>query len=523
MLRRTTVSLLVLVAAALSVVLVGCGASASSDGVDPAAAAPRDALFYAEVTLRPTGDVRQGALDAAAKLLHADDPAARIRTLLQQAFAKADPPVDYRRDIDPWLGDRAGLWVGEPASAGAEPLVGASIAVRDAELAQKKIEELQARDGQKPVKRSANGEDYEVYPDDDVAVAFRDEDMLVGTEPSVKRMLALGDDGGLSRSDAYTRALEPLERKRLGTLYLDTNRLFDLARRMNPGAAQSFGALQPLVAAGALKPVAASLQADGDRLLVEGATAAPRDAARQLGAFGGGAARLLDDLPASSWGAYAIPQAGRSLRIAFRQAAGAFGGAAVVERLRAQLGLDLERDVFSWMGDLGLFVRGTRVSAVDGAVVFGVTDERRAASAFGKFVGLARTRGGLDPKPLRVRGADSAFDLGVEDTPKPVVLARSHDRMVLAFGTEAAAQGLAPDRPLKDGEGYADARDALGGDMDPAMFVLMPAIVSLVDSAGNPSLDWARARPYLDALGAIAIGAKQDGDVLRMRFAAGLG
>ncbi len=523
MLRRAPAPLLALVALLAAVVVAGCGSSAASGGPDLTAAVPRDALVYVEATLRPQGGARDGALAAAGKVLHTDDPSGRIRELLQQAFAQADPPVDYAKDIDPWLGDRVGLWVGVPASASADPSVGAIVAVRDSELARTKIEALEAKDGKKPVKRSVDGNDYEVFSGDDIAVAFRDDELLLGQEAAVRRMLTLPGDGGLDGSDTYRNATADLDANRLATYFLDTNRFLDLAAKSDPQAAQQIGPLRSLIGADAVKPVAGSFSANDTRMSVESVAPAGGGVLQKLGGLtgSGAAAPLLKELPASSWAAFAVPEAGKTLQAVFQQLAGALGGAAVTGQLRQQLGLDLQQDVFSWMGDVGVFARGTSVSAVDGGLVIKITDEARAATAFGKFVGLARTRGGLNSRPVDVSGADAAFDLGLPNEPKPVVLARGKGRMVLAYGTDAAAQALQPDQPLEQGDSYAQAKTALGDGLEPSLLVSMPAIVSLVDSSGSADASWQKAKLYLDALGMIATGTKKEGDKLRSRFVVG--
>lgn len=522
MLRRSAAPLLLLAALLTAVVAAGCGSSAASGGVDLEAAVPRDALMYVEATLRPQGDARDGALAAAGKVLRTDDPSGRVRELLQQELAHSKPPADFAKDIDPWLGDRAALWVGAPGRPGGAPVVGAVVAVRDASLARTKIEALASKDGKKLVKRSVDGNDYEALTGDDTAVAFRGGELLVGQDAAVRRMLTLPPDGGLNRSDAYRNATEDLAANRLATLFVDTGRFVELAAQHDPQAAR-LGPLRSLLGAAAFKPVAASFSADGTRMSVESVMAAGGGVLGRLGnpTGSGVAAPLLRALPGSSWAALAVPNAGRSLQGVFGQLAGAFGGAAVEGQVRRQFGLDLQQDVFSWMGDLGLFARGSSVSIVDGGLVINVTDERRAATAFGKFVGLARTRGGLDSRPVRVRGADAAFDLGIPHAPKPVVLARGNGRMALAYGTEAAAQALRPDQPLERAAGYAQAKQALGDGLDPSLLISMPAIVSLVGSPGSADAGWRKAKPYLDTLGMIATGTKKEGDKLRSRFVVG--
>ena len=97
--------------------------------------------------------------------------------------------------------------------------------------------------------------------------------------------------------------------------------------------------------------------------------------------------------------------------------------------------------------------------------------------------------------------------------------ARGGDRMVLAFGVDAAAEGIRPDRPLEQGASYAKAAVALGNGFTPSMLFSFPPIVSLVDASGDTSRGWSQARQYLQNLAVLALGTKVDGDTARSRFA----
>ena len=101
-------------------------------------------------------------------------------------------------------------------------------------------------------------------------------------------------------------------------------------------------------------------------------------------AEGSGAA----ELPADSWIAIAQPDLGQTIEGYVDVVAETLGGRDVIEeQLRSSTGLDLEEDVLSWMGDWSLFVRGTSVDELNGAVVVETSDEE----ASGRFIdGIAR-------------------------------------------------------------------------------------------------------------------------------------
>jgi hypothetical protein len=154
--------------------------------------------------------------------------------------------------------------------------------------------------------------------------------------------------------------------------------------------------------------------------------------------------------------------------------------------------------------------------------VISVTDSERAAAAFGKLVGLLRTRGGVDARPVQVAGAETAFEVRRPGAPKPVVLARSEDRVVIAYGPAAAAEALTPGSKLADGESFGQAEELLGDDFDLSFLLSMEPIVSLVESSGEADPDFEKARPYIEAFSLLASGTKIDDDRARSRFVAGL-
>ena len=521
MLRRTVLLSLALVATAL---LSACGAGGGSGaGADPAAAVPKGVPFYAEVVLRPQGGVRDDALAAAGKVLHTSDPAAKIRTLIQEAISSDGAKVDFAKDVDPWLGERAGVWFSMPARAGGEPGGAVAVAVKDADLAQAKIDELAKRNGEKLTPRSSGSHSYEVSSDG-TAVAVEGDYAFVGTEGEVKRGLATLDGDGLAEEDRYVNAVKPLTSDRLAHSFLDLKTLFDAAIRSDPSAASQLGpfrgALTTLMAGG---PQVTSFSATGDRLTLE-TVMKSGGIAGQLGALiGVEASPLLGELPGDAWGAVAVPKLGPSLRTLWTGLAGVIGGPAAAQQLRQQYGIDLEQDVFSWIGDTGVFARGTTPDTVEGALVISATDEAKATTAFGKIVGLARTRGGLDPQPVRLDGADAAFSMDLPDAPKPLVLARGNGRVVAGYGAAAAAAGLSAANTLRDSEAMGLGKDALDGTAEPAMLAAVAPVLGLIEASGaSGDPDWEKAKPYLQAFDVLTGGSKQDGDTVRSRLVAGL-
>jgi hypothetical protein len=506
----------------LALLTAGCGGSSASGGDDPASAVPANAAFYAEATVRPEGDLRDDALAAAGKVLRTQDPQAEIDELVAKAFAESeDPHLDYEKDVAPWLGEKVALWGAVPADA-EEDFRGSVIAtVTDEDAAQAAID--RAVEGSEKTFSERTYKDVDYQASSDGAAGLVEGFAVFGTEPEFKQTVDAVKGDGLDSDDRFQKAMDGLEDDRLGSFYVDVKALLDAAMRQDPEAAAQFEQAKRLIAFDKIGSLAGSFVADGDRLVVDATAQVPEDAfPAGMGALvSGGATPLLGELPGDSWAAFGVPEFGPAMKAIYEQVAGALGGAAIENQLRQELGLDLQQDVFAWIGDVAVFARGTTVDSVDGGLVIEVTDAARAEAAFGKLVGLAQSRGGASARPVKIDGAETAFEMAAAGAPKPVVAARSDERVVIAFGREAAAAAFGGGERLADSDVFGSAKSVLG-DVEPGFLLSMPAVLELVQSSGEADEEFEKARPYLEAFGVLAGGSSRDGNTARSRTAAEL-
>ena len=131
----------------------------------------------------------------------------------------------------------------------------------------------------------------------------------------------------------------------------------------------------------------------------------------------------------------------------------------------------------------------------------------------------AAKRSGAPVQAASVKGADQAFSVAAPGAPGPVVLAQGGDRVVLAFGEEAAGEALSPSGDtIGDSGRYDAAKDAIDG-VTPALIVSMPEVFALAESSGATNdPDYAKAKPYLQKLDLAVAGSEKDGDELRSLF-----
>ncbi|HEX5620648.1 MAG TPA: DUF3352 domain-containing protein [Solirubrobacteraceae bacterium] len=520
MIRAASLAALSLLAA----LVVACGGGAASGDADPASAVPANAMLYAEAVIQPEGDLREDALAATGKVLNTDDPEGKLREFIDKAFAESgDADLDYDKDIKPWLGERAALWLSTRLDDEGDPSGAAVIDVTSGDDAMGAIRRGVKDEGRTLTKRSHNGVDYEVDEESDVAVGVVDDDLLlIGAEPEVKASIDAQKGDSLAEADRYKKGVDALEDDRLAHFYMDLRTLFQLAMKSEPQG-QDFQTFQQFFPIDKLPPIVGSFQANGERLALD--VAVRGDSLKEMGPLAagwtGGSTDLLKELPGDAWGAFGTPKYGEALKQTLNAYAGMLGGPAMKNQLQSQYGIDIDADVLDWIGDVAFFVRGDTLQNLDGAAVIQVTDSGKAERGFTKLVGLLQAAGGVKARPVNVDGADTAFSVSSPDLPKPIVLARSSERVVIAYGGEAAKAAFSPSEKLGDSELYSSATDALG-EVDPSLLLSMPAVVKLVEASGSADPSFQQARPYLDAYDVIAYGIESGDDGGRFRVVAGL-
>src|SRR3954447_12333015 len=111
-LRQRITACAALAAAALAI--AGCGGGGGGGSDDPATVAPANAPVYLQATLRPTGQLKTNAGDAISTVTGETDPGKAIVDLINQQLQSSANDSDvtsYEKDIQPWLGEKAGLFL----------------------------------------------------------------------------------------------------------------------------------------------------------------------------------------------------------------------------------------------------------------------------------------------------------------------------------------------------------------------------------------------------------------------------
>jgi hypothetical protein len=524
-----------LLAASCAVAVVpiaGCGSSSSSNssasasGTDPAALLPASAPVYVEAQVRPTGDLAANTKTVAGKILRTSDPGGKIVGLIDDA-AK-DKGASYEKDVKPWLGQRAGIAItGLHGTSGDDiDLVGA-IASTDDDAAKAFLKRYA-----KGATRTYRDVEYQYKSDDDIAAAVVDHAVLVGTERAFKSALDARSGASLESAGAFKKARAAVGTDGLGFAYVDPSRIFDLALGAANGSgslkgsdARSLQSFKGLLTGSGLQSVAASLDVASNALKVDAAAIGLKAGAKGSGAGSGDAAAAAASAPAGAWLSVGLGDVGGTFKSSLSTlgSAGATGGidpATLLSQLKDQLGIDVEKDLLSWMGNADLFVQGTSMSDLGAALVVTSKDPAASKAAIPK---LKRLLSGLDVKTSALSGPGTSDATGFSiDVGGPIAggikVASKDDKFVIAYGSSALKDALDGGDTLGDSDPFKTAAGLLDG-AKPSLFLDTPQVVKLVGSFAGSDEDFAKAKPTLDAFGPAAAGVTRDGDVTRLKAA----
>jgi hypothetical protein len=493
-----------LAAVALSLIATGCGAGGDANA-DPAKVAPQGSLFYGVATIRPEGDQKDAVDSIARKVFRTANPGERIQRELDQAF-KEDPETrdtTYAEDIEPWVGRRAAVVLTQ-VGPGNQTQGAAIIASKDNGKASQSV--VQGARDEKAAKRTYKAVTYYYDASDTTAVGVIGDYVVIANEPALKAVVDASKTKGLADKPDFENAASGAQGQ-LGFGYFDLNALvgrLNASGQIPPAQAQ---AVRSLLKAGS-KPVTMALDADTGRMSLEVvARGVQQQAAAQP------PTELVAAIPGDSWLAF-----GARLRQSVEQVTSQLGGSleAVGAHLRAQTGLDLQRDVLAALGDMAVFVRGAGILTLGGGVVIKSSDPAAARRLVAKLGSLIERegQGGARSTPTTIDGA-RGIRVTSAQMPGAINAVVKGDTLVIAYGDQAAKEAFTPVSRLSDSPDYKAARESLGG-AEPTLFVAFGPIAELVGLQSDAQAQ--QAKTYLSGLKTLAMGSRQQGDTQTARF-----
>ncbi|MHB8241176.1 MAG: DUF3352 domain-containing protein [Solirubrobacteraceae bacterium] len=552
---------------ALTGALAGCGSSSTpGSSADPATAIPASAPLFAGAIVRPSGSLKAAAKSAGTALTHQADPYLRLLGALQTPGA---PQLSFQRDIEPWLGPNAGVYLSSLNSAGsllsllqqgllgggsgaASFPFGASGAqgaiVLDTSDAAKARSFLNAQAKHAGAHATGyRGVSYQVTGSG-VAFALVDRLAVIGSESGVHSVIDTTHGGtSLARSSGYSKLLAKAPSNALAHVYSNP------AGLQTPGSSEGIAGLLQLLAGSheanvSLVPSAGSLALDADTL-----TAGASGSGGLLSSDPAGA-KALEELPGESWLAIGLGHLGSNLSLDIQglSALSALGSTpgvsspeegtntstlsvkSLLKAMIAPLGVlgassaRAKHDFASWMGSAGIFASGASLLELKAAVVIASKDPALSRAAVAKLATQLKSVGG-STRPVSLPEAEAATGVALPGLPVILDIAAARasngqSKFVLGFGESSVRAALAPPSTMSSAESRSAASSALGEGIQPSLTFDVPTLLSLLEGIGlteDPSIS--KFVPYLRALTTIAGGGHAlDSEVERFRVTLGL-
>jgi Protein of unknown function (DUF3352) len=512
---RLVLPAVALLAALGALVLGGCGGGSS--GAELADLAPPGSVAFVEGAVRPTGELASSVDAVAERVGGIDNLGDYIVTKLESSARDDGEPLDFAKEVEPWLGERAAVTFQRLQDGNlSEPIV--AVESTDAE-ATRKFVESRAADGKDPYRSASyKGVDYEVGGSEGNAMGVVEDSLVVGDEQSFKATVDASQGDALGGEDRFEQAIAAASDGSLADAYVDVGALIE----------QSGGSIDPqarqILQNAGIDPsdatAVASVVPDSDRVEV--------DLSSDLGGEkppSGDASELLGSLPGDAFAAIAASGFNEQVNEAI-DALDEKGIANTVppgqlKKGLKELGIDLE-GLANSLEEGAVFAAGDSKDSLGGALVL-TTKGSEAATTVGNIAKLLRS---VQVAGVSVLGGklDGFSVRSAELGPKPLVVVAKEGRIAIGYGLPAALAGLASEsgRTLADEPAYEEAVSSLG-DTPISGFADGPAALRLADSLISSSEEgFEEAKPYLRHISFLALGTGSEGELATAKLIVGL-
>ncbi|HEX5989917.1 MAG TPA: DUF3352 domain-containing protein [Solirubrobacterales bacterium] len=509
---------LALLAALAALVIAGCGGGGddSSGGSDPAGVAPASAPVFIGVTIRPEGETKANIEALAQKLAGVDDLGELIVEELESSASDDGEELDFEKEVEPWLGDEAGIFLQEYEESDFEGY-GAAIQASDEEEARSFVDKQIEADDEEAQDGSYEGVDFKVQEDETTIGVFDGLVVFAQDEAIFKEMVDASNGENLAGSEAYGTATADVPDDSAADVFVDIGALIKEAGGEIDSEAQLF-----LDAIG-IEPDEATAVAS----VVPGSDFVEIDLSTDLSGENppsGDASELLGTLPGTAVGALASAEFGKRFNEGIDQIdKEGIPGSVPPNQLKKTLkeaGIDLEAIAGS-IGDVGLYVTGNSEKTLAGALVM-ETDEESEAKNTVANVGLFLRKAGISGV-TKIDGEASGFSIRSPELGRqPVVVAAKGNRIVVGYGVASALSAFEESgKSLADNAAYKDATGALGS-TPIAMFVNGPSALNLATALMPGDEGFEEAKPFLEKIEYLALGSEASDDLATAKLIVGL-
>jgi Protein of unknown function (DUF3352) len=511
--------LLALFATVVAALAVGCGGSSDSSSGDSEAAtlAPPTAPVFIDFTIRPEGATKTNIEELAKKLAGVDDLGDLIVEELESSASDEGEEFDFEKEVEPWLGERAGLFLQEYEEEDFEGY-GAAIQAEDEDEAREFVDKQIEADDESFEDGSYNGVDFKVQEDETTIGVFDGFVVFAENEAIFKSMVDASDGENLAGEEAFNSAMGDVPDESAADVFVDIGGLIEEAGNEIDSDTQAF-----LDSVG-IEPREATAVAS----LVPGSDNVEIDLSSNLSGDNppsGDASELLGSLPGTAVGAIAADEFGKRFNEGIDKIdKEGIPGEVPPNQLKKSLkqaGVDLEAIAGS-IGDIGVYVTGNSEKTLAGALVMEAEDETQATNTVSN-IGLFLRKAGIPGVTKLNQGATGFSIRSPELGRQPVVVAAKGDRIVIGYGLASALSAFEEsNKTLADNPAFQEAESALGGTPITA-FVDGASALNLAQAmvpAGEEEFE--EAEQYLKKVDYVAVGSEASGDLATAKLILGV-
>jgi hypothetical protein len=519
---KTRLVLPVLAAAAAVALLAGCGGSDSSS-TDPASVAPPETPMFIEATIRPTGTLKSNLEEIANRVAGVDDLGGTLISYIEQSASDSDEPLDFEKEVQPWLGEKAGIFFTDYDGSDFE---GTGFAVETTETgeAQDFIDKQIASGEEDFEDASYEGVDYKLDPSGEAAVGIVGNFIVYAEDEATFEAAVDASDGeSLAEVDNYTSIAPSSPDSSLANVFVDIGGLIKAAgSEVDPDAMKLFEAtgveVEKSSALLSLVPGSDNIEIDVAAKLGEAQDAVPTE----------DAAALLGSMPADSLAAIGAGNLGDSVGEAIDTIdEQGIPGQVPPNQLKDTMkkaGIDIEK-IAGNLGDAAVFVEGRSRATLGGALVVEAKDPTEAKNTVVNIGTLLRANG--TPGVTAVGGKASGFSVHSADLgQKPLVVAARGERIAVGYGLPATLAGLDSESgaTLAKTKAYNEALDSLGSTPITGFAAGAPALrlVEGLLTGTDEKEELEELTPYLSKIPFLAIGSETKGDVVQAKLILGV-
>ncbi|HET9185921.1 MAG TPA: DUF3352 domain-containing protein [Solirubrobacterales bacterium] len=497
----------VFIAALVAAIAAGCGggSDSGSGGIDPASVAPAGSPVFLDFTIRPEGETKKNIEALAKNIAGVDDLGGLIAEELEKSSAENGEGFDFEKEVEPWLGEEGGLFLGD-YSTGDFQEIGAAFQTSNEDEAREFVDKQVEAKSEGSKSGSYNGVDYVVEEDETGTTlgVFNGLVAFAQSEAIFKSMVDASEGENLAGEEAFTSATGNVSDESAADVYLDIGGLIEEAGNEIDANTQTFFdsvGIEPKEAT-----AVASLVPNSDNVELDISSNVSGDSPPS-----GDASQLLGSLPGTSVGALASAEFGKRFNegITKIDEEGIPGQVPPHQLKKAmkEAGVDLEA-IANSIGDVGVYVTGNSEKTLAGALVMEAESDTQATNTVSN-VGLFLRKAGVPGVTKFTEGASGFSIRSPELGRQPVVVAAKNSRIVIGYGLAATLSAFQEsNKTLADDPAFEEAESALGS-TPIAAFVDGPSALNLATALMPPGEeDFEKAKPYLRKIGYLAIGTE---------------